>query len=90
MANEQMIQSVELKHKIDLLDEQAIELYETREALDTLLAALEDIIDAPNKAASDAVQSKRWYVLQLRLLRLWRIGNNDQTKQTRRADQSLG
>jgi hypothetical protein len=54
MANEQMTQSVELKHKIDLLDEQAVELYETREALDTLLAALENIIDVPNKAASDA------------------------------------
>jgi hypothetical protein len=54
MANEQMVQSIELKHKIDLLDEQAIELYETREALDTLLAALENIIDVPNKAASDA------------------------------------
>lgn len=54
MANELMTQSIELKRSIDLLDEQAIELYETREALDTLLAALEDIIDAPNKAASDA------------------------------------
>ena len=54
MANEQMVQSIELRHKIDLLDEQAIELYETREALDTLLAALENIIDVPNKAASDA------------------------------------
>jgi hypothetical protein len=54
MANEQMIQSVELKHKIDLLDEQAIELYEAREALDTLMVALEEIIDVPNKAASDA------------------------------------
>jgi len=54
MANEQMIQSVELKHKIDLLDEQAIDLYEAREALDTLMVALEEIIDVPNKAASDA------------------------------------
>ena len=54
MANEQMVQSIQLKHKIDLLDEQAIELYEIREALDVLMVALEEIIDVPNKAASDA------------------------------------
>jgi hypothetical protein len=54
MANEQMVQSALLKHKIDLLDEQAIELYETRQALDLVMQALDDIIDVPNKAASDA------------------------------------
>jgi hypothetical protein len=54
MANEQMVKSLELKRKIDLLDEQAVELYETRQALDLAMQALDDIIDVPNKAASDA------------------------------------
>lgn len=54
MANEEMMKSLELKRTLNILDESAIELYETREALDTLLAALENIIDVPNKAASDA------------------------------------
>jgi hypothetical protein len=54
MANEQMIQSIQLKRSFDLLDESAIEIYETRQALELVVQALEDIIDAPNKMASDA------------------------------------
>lgn len=54
MANEEMIKSLELKRTLNILDESAIELYETRAALDMLLEALEKIVDAPNKAASDS------------------------------------
>lgn len=54
MANEQMVQSIQLKRSIDLLDESAIEIYETREALELVVQALEDIINTPNKMASDS------------------------------------
>jgi hypothetical protein len=54
MANEQMTQSIQLKSSFDLLDETAIELYEINEALGMLMAALEDIIDVPNRTASDS------------------------------------
>jgi hypothetical protein len=54
MANEQMVQSIQLKRSFDLLDESVIEIYETRQALELVVQALEDIIDAPNKMASDA------------------------------------
>lgn len=53
MANEQMVQSIQLKRSIDLLDESAIEIYETRQALELVVQALEDIINTPNKMASD-------------------------------------
>ena len=54
MANEQMVQSIQLKRSIDLLDESAIEIYETRQALELVVQALEDIINTPNKMASDS------------------------------------
>lgn len=54
MANEQMVQSMQLKRNIDLLDESAIEIYETRQALELVVQALEDIINTPNKMASDS------------------------------------
>jgi hypothetical protein len=54
MANEEMVKSLELRRSLDLLDETAIELFEINEALGMLMAALEDIIDVPNRSASDA------------------------------------
>jgi len=54
MANEQMVQTMQLKRNIDLLDESAIEIYETRQALELVVQALEDIINTPNKMASDS------------------------------------
>jgi hypothetical protein len=54
MANEQMIQSIQLKRSFDLLDESAIEIYETREALELAVQALEDIVATPNSMASDS------------------------------------
>jgi hypothetical protein len=54
MANEQMVKSLELKRALNVLDESAIEIYETREALGLVVQALEDIINTPNKMASDS------------------------------------
>ena len=54
MANEQMVQTMQLKRNIDLLDESAIEIYETRQALELVVQALEDIINTTNKMASDS------------------------------------
>jgi hypothetical protein len=54
MANEQMVKSLELKRALNVLDESAIEIYETREALELVVQALEDIINTPNKMASDS------------------------------------